>query len=180
MIGYYVFLFLMYLFKTLINGTFLFFELGMCSSWWSDYFINRAWDLHSGRNSQKWHRKRQGIFVSIFLMSYSSFSIIPMCLENNLSWKKKILCFRARKLLSIRLWEDQNGRRWSRSVTDMQYEILCVSQFTLYYYLKGNKPDFHAAMPGAQSQEFYNSFLDTLKKLYDPCKIKGKIHTLYD
>ncbi|XP_034256095.1 D-aminoacyl-tRNA deacylase [Thrips palmi] len=78
----------------------------------------------------------------------------------------------ARKLLSIRLWEDDKGRRWSRSVTDMQYEILCVSQFTLYYYLKGNKPDFHAAMPGAQSQEFYNSFLDTLKKLYDPSKIK--------
>ncbi|XP_026272708.1 D-aminoacyl-tRNA deacylase [Frankliniella occidentalis] len=78
----------------------------------------------------------------------------------------------ARKILSIRLWEDENGRKWSRSVTDMQYEVLCVSQFTLYYYLKGNKPDFRAAMPGAQSQEFYNSFLDILKKLYDPNKIK--------
>ncbi|KAJ1519698.1 hypothetical protein ONE63_004959 [Megalurothrips usitatus] len=77
-----------------------------------------------------------------------------------------------RKLLSIRLWEDEKGRRWSRSVTDMQYEILCVSQFTLYYYLKGNKPDFHAAMPGAQSQEFYYSFLDMLRRQYDPSKIK--------
>ena len=54
----------------------------------------------------------------------------------------------------------------------MQYEILCISQFTLYYHLKGNKPDFHAAMPGGQSQEFYNSFLDIMRKLYDPTKIK--------
>ncbi|KAK3914611.1 D-aminoacyl-tRNA deacylase 1 [Frankliniella fusca] len=78
----------------------------------------------------------------------------------------------ARKILSIRLWEDENGRKWARSVTDMQYEVLCVSQFTLYYYLKGNKPDFHDAMPGAMSQEFYHSFLDILKRLYDPSKIK--------
>ena len=107
------------------------------------------------------------------------FHLLPLALQNprNNFHVLYAICLlfvhRARKILSIRLWEDESGRRWARSVTDMQYEILCVSQFTLYYYLKGNKPDFHAAMPGSQSQEFYSSFLDIMRKLYDPSKIKG-------
>ena len=32
------------------------------------------------------------------------------------------------------------------------YEVLCVSQFTLYAKFKGNKPDFHLAMPGKDSE----------------------------
>ena len=30
------------------------------------------------------------------------------------------------------------------------YEVLLVSQFTLYGLMKGNKPDFHLAMPPQQ------------------------------
>jgi len=30
----------------------------------------------------------------------------------------------------------------------MNYEILVVSQFTLYHKLKGSKPDFHDALDG--------------------------------
>lgn len=47
-----------------------------------------------------------------------------------------------------RLWDDQDKRTWRKSVSDMKYEILLVSQFTLFAKLKGNKPDFHEAMPG--------------------------------
>lgn len=49
----------------------------------------------------------------------------------------------ARKLLNIRIWDDEEGKRWSKSVKDMKYEVLLVSQFTLFSKLKGNKPDFH-------------------------------------
>lgn len=45
----------------------------------------------------------------------------------------------------MRLWE-KNGKTWNASVLDIQGEIMAVSQFTLYGILKGNKPDFHAAM----------------------------------
>ena len=48
-----------------------------------------------------------------------------------------------RKLLNLRLFEDEGNKRWSKSVKDLNLEILCVSQFTLYHIMKGNKPDFH-------------------------------------
>nr|XP_054751490.1 D-aminoacyl-tRNA deacylase-like [Lytechinus pictus] len=77
-----------------------------------------------------------------------------------------------RKILNLRLFDDENDKRWAKSVRDKQLEILCVSQFTLYSILKGNKPDFHQAMPGDQSQIYYNEFLDMLREDYHPDKIK--------
>lgn len=58
---------------------------------------------------------------------------------------------------------------------DKQYEVLCVSQFTLQCILKGNKPDYHMAMPSDQAESFYNSFLEHLRKAYKPELIKGKV-----
>ncbi|XP_055714644.1 D-aminoacyl-tRNA deacylase [Phlebotomus papatasi] len=77
-----------------------------------------------------------------------------------------------RKLLNIRLFEDTSGKRWSKSVLDEQLEILCVSQFTLYHRLKGNKPDFHLAMQGTEAQDLYNTFLRQLGQKYHPDKIR--------
>lgn len=57
---------------------------------------------------------------------------------------------------------------------DKQYEVLCVSQFTLQCILKGNKPDYHMAMPTEQAESFYNNFLEQLRKAYKPELIKGK------
>lgn len=57
---------------------------------------------------------------------------------------------------------------------DMSYEILSISQFTLCYKLKGNKLDFHTAMPGSLALQNYQYFLETMCKHYNPSKIKGK------
>lgn len=57
----------------------------------------------------------------------------------------------------------------------MDFEILCISQFTLYYKLKGNKPDFHHAMGGDRAKEMYDSLLQTLGKDYKAEKIKDGI-----
>ena len=38
--------------------------------------------------------------------------------------------------ISFRLWEDEGGRRWAKSAKDLQLEMLCVSQFTLYHVMK--------------------------------------------
>ena len=35
-----------------------------------------------------------------------------------------------------RLWEDEGGRRWAKSAKDLDLEMLCVSQFTLYHVMK--------------------------------------------
>lgn len=81
--------------------------------------------------------------------------------------------FRIRKILHLRLFADENGRAWSKSVMDLDYEVLCVSQFTLQCVLKGNKPDFHLAMPAELAQPFYNSILENMRSVYKPELIKG-------
>ncbi|KAL8194311.1 UNVERIFIED_CONTAM: D-tyrosyl-tRNA(Tyr) deacylase [Gekko kuhli] len=78
-----------------------------------------------------------------------------------------------RKILNLRVFEDESGKHWSKSVMDKQYEVLCVSQFTLQCVLKGNKPDYHMAMPTDQAETFYNGFLEQLRKTYKPELIKG-------
>ncbi len=45
-----------------------------------------------------------------------------------------------------------------------------MSQFTLYHVLKGAKPDFHNAMKGEQAKDFYNEFLDELRRQY--CEVR--------
>ena len=81
----------------------------------------------------------------------------------------------AKKILSIRLFESgddtASAGKWSKSVVDRDFEILCVSQFTLQSTLKVTKPDFHLAMSSEQSKDFYHKFLDLLKKMYKIEKI---------
>jgi D-tyrosyl-tRNA(Tyr) deacylase len=61
----------------------------------------------------------------------------------------------ARKLLALRIFEDDEGRM-NRSVTDARGELLCVSQFTLYGDArKGNRPSFATAAPPEQAEPLY-------------------------
>ena len=88
--------------------------------------------------------------------------------------KNSFLIPRCKKILNTRLFE-QDGKRWMQSVKDQQLEILSISQFTLYYKLKGNKPDFHHAMSGEKANELYNKLLYKLGTDYDPSKIKDGV-----
>ena len=36
--------------------------------------------------------------------------------------------YRVRKILNLRIFDSDEGKRWDKSVMDKQYEILCVSQ----------------------------------------------------
>lgn len=67
----------------------------------------------------------------------------------------------ARKVLGIRLFENEEGKAWTKSAKDLGYEILFQSQFTLFANVsKGNKPDFHKAMSSETSREFYEKFIE--------------------
>lgn len=80
--------------------------------------------------------------------------------------------YMARKIVNTRIFDDDAGKRWSRSVMDGNMEVLCISQFTLYHTLKGNKPDFHLAMRGDQAETLYNSLLKQMANLYQADKVK--------
>jgi D-tyrosyl-tRNA(Tyr) deacylase len=61
----------------------------------------------------------------------------------------------ARKLLALRIFEDEEGRM-NRSVEGAGGEVLCVSQFTLYGDArKGNRPSFVEAAPPEEAEPLY-------------------------
>ncbi|GAY34655.1 hypothetical protein CUMW_012610 [Citrus unshiu] len=60
-------------------------------------------------------------------------------------------------------------------VMQKKYGVLLVSQFTLYGILKGNKPDFHVAMPPQKAKPFYDSLVDKFRKSYNPDAIKDGV-----
>ncbi|XP_021865100.2 uncharacterized protein [Spinacia oleracea] len=81
-----------------------------------------------------------------------------------------------RKVLNMRLFPNENtGKAWDQSVMQKNYEVLLVSQFTLYGTLKGNKPDFHVAMPPQKAKPFYESVVENFRKGYNPDLIKDGI-----
>jgi D-aminoacyl-tRNA deacylase len=68
----------------------------------------------------------------------------------------------ARKLLALRVFEDDEGRM-NRSLEDVGGEVLCVSQFTLYGDArKGNRPSFVDAAPPEQAEPLYERVRDAL------------------
>ncbi|XP_061984704.1 uncharacterized protein LOC133703968 [Populus nigra] len=81
-----------------------------------------------------------------------------------------------RKVLNMRLFTNEStGRVWDQNVMQRNYEVLLVSQFTLYGVLKGNKPDFHVAMPPQKAKPFYGSLVDKFRKAYRPDAIKDGV-----
>lgn len=78
-----------------------------------------------------------------------------------------------RKVLNMRLFlNERNGKAWDQSVMERNYEVLLVSQFTLYGIMKGNKPDFHVAMTPQLAKPFYDSLVERFRKAYMGDQIK--------
>lgn len=81
-----------------------------------------------------------------------------------------------RKITGVRLWPSEDGAKpWHRSVQGVGGEILCVSQFTLFGRLSGNKPDYSKAMPPMQAKEMYDGFLTLLRAAHPGDKVQDGV-----
>ncbi|GER41623.1 D-tyrosyl-tRNA(Tyr) deacylase [Striga asiatica] len=70
-----------------------------------------------------------------------------------------------RKVLNMRLFpNDKTGKTWDQ-----------MSQFTLFGILKGNKPDFHVAMPPDVAKPFYASVVEKFQKAYTVDAVKDGV-----
>ena len=71
-------------------------------------------------------------------------------------------------MLKLKVWDDdETGARWKKSVTEMKYQVLLVSQFTLLANTKkGNKPDFHGACPPNLACDMYTSLVEQTREFY--------------
>ncbi|KAL8870698.1 MAG: hypothetical protein Q9174_003315 [Haloplaca sp. 1 TL-2023] len=82
----------------------------------------------------------------------------------------------ASKVLKMKMWPDETGATWKRSVQDIKGDVLCVSQFTLLASTKrGSKPDFHGAAGGDQAREMYDQFVTKVEELYEKDKVKNGV-----
>ena len=68
----------------------------------------------------------------------------------------------ARKLRALRIFEDAEGRM-NLCVEDVQGEVLCVSQFTLYGDAqRGNRPSYMDAAPPEDAEPLYERVREAL------------------
>ena len=87
-----------------------------------------------------------------------------------------------KKLLAAKLWENDNGGMWRHGVKQKNFDVLCVSQFTLYGKLsKKNQPDYKLAMKSVPAEALYCQFLEMLRENYQDDKIfDGKFGAMMD
>ena len=70
-----------------------------------------------------------------------------------------------RKCLELRLFPDDANKPWSKSVIDIQGEILVISQFTLYGDCrKGRRPSFSGSAAPDVARSLYDLFVAKLKQ----------------
>ncbi|KAF7716999.1 Uncharacterized protein PECH_003186 [Penicillium ucsense] len=80
------------------------------------------------------------------------------------------------KVLKAKFWPDENGGQWKKNVQDIEGEVLCVSQFTLFGKIKkGNKPDFHEAADATTARKLYDYFYNKMKETYVPNRVKNGV-----
>lgn len=76
----------------------------------------------------------------------------------------------AKKMLEMRLFDS-----WTKSLEEMEFELMILSQFTLYAQLKGRKPSFHLAEERSLAKSLFTEFIARLKRRYCAEKVKSGI-----
>ncbi|CAE7453173.1 D-tyrosyl-tRNA(Tyr) deacylase 1 [Symbiodinium microadriaticum] len=79
----------------------------------------------------------------------------------------------ASKVSKLRLWPDlkDSKKQWASSVVDNGFELMVVSQFTLFATFKKPKPDFHQAMGGSEAEGLYEAFVGKCRSELSPGKV---------
>ncbi|KZL76929.1 D-tyrosyl-tRNA(Tyr) deacylase, partial [Colletotrichum tofieldiae] len=78
----------------------------------------------------------------------------------------------ANKVLKLKMWDDEAGGRWKKTVQDIDGEVLCVSQFTLFAKIVKNRPDFRLSAPAEEAKKLYHYFLQKVQDSYAVDKVK--------
>ncbi|KAE8356586.1 D-Tyr tRNAtyr deacylase-like domain-containing protein [Aspergillus coremiiformis] len=80
------------------------------------------------------------------------------------------------RVLKAKLFPGEDDKQWKRNVQDIEGEVLCVSQFTLYGQLKkGKQPDFHDAADAETARKLYDYFFRRLGEAYKPERVQNGI-----
>lgn len=74
--------------------------------------------------------------------------------------------YAVKKILNMRIFEDEN-QKMNKSLIDNNYDILSISQFTLYANTRrGNRPSFSDAAKPEFAKNMYNLFNSAIETNY--------------
>ena len=76
------------------------------------------------------------------------------------------------KMVRFCMWPAEDEKPWRQCISDIDGEILLVSQFTLYARPNGRKPDFSHSMGPDGALEMFNKFVEKTKAAYKPEKVQ--------
>ncbi|KAL3468492.1 D-Tyr tRNAtyr deacylase-like domain-containing protein [Aspergillus heterothallicus] len=80
------------------------------------------------------------------------------------------------RILKAKLFPAETDKQWKRNIQDIDGEVLCVSQFTLFGQLKkGKQPDFHEAASADTARKLYDYFYKRLGESYKPERVKNGV-----
>ena len=125
-------------------------------------------------------------------------AFVGFCETDDINLVEKMAC----KMLKLRLWDEmqakedelkkleekeeefkkeennnknekKQARSWYSNLMENSYELLVVSNFTLYGTLKGNRPEFTSAMKLDEAKKLYDSFVQILNKEYTEKYVKS-------
>ena len=86
----------------------------------------------------------------------------------------------AKKIANLRVFEDESGKL-NKSILDMKYQILSISQFTLYGNTsKGNRPSFTKALEPTKANELYIELTNILNNTYNIKTLNGAFGKMMD
>lgn len=86
------------------------------------------------------------------------------------------LQFCCKRLLACKIFDNENEVAWRHGVKQKGFEVLCVSQFTLYGTLtKKHQPDYKRAMKSLPAKDYYETFINMLKADYESGKIQDGV-----
>ncbi|MCX8084073.1 MAG: D-aminoacyl-tRNA deacylase [Calditerrivibrio sp.] len=81
----------------------------------------------------------------------------------------------AKKCIELRIFEDEQGKM-SKSVIDVDGEVIIISQFTLAGDVsKGRRPDFTNALKPEKAKLFYDSFITYCKRIIGEDNVKSGV-----
>ncbi len=98
---------------------------------------------------------------------------------------EKKIKFISEKIVNLRIFEDSHGKM-NLSVKDIKGSLLVISNFTLAGSVKkGRRPSFDNTLSGEKARDFYNKFVNFLKKINIPvrevkCDAHMKIELIND
>ena len=76
---------------------------------------------------------------------------------------EKDLEYTVDKVVNLRIFEDENGKM-NRSVTDIEGEIMVISQFTLYGDTrKGRRPSYNGAASPEKGNDYYQKAVKMIR-----------------